>query len=335
MKPSTPSASKNKQWILVGSLVGILCVFGHLAWTHSAMSFQDVTSFFLGSSSQKLRTIFLFIRIPRVTAAYLCGAALSVSGLVLQTSLNNPLASASVLGINHGSGLFVLAASLLLPTTLLTRNIMALLGALCAMALLIIISKKTGSARSTLILIGVAISSLMSAGINILITIWPHSISDKVSFQLGGFQSISLSQVLWIAPLILASLLFVYTHARGLDLLKLGDESAHGLGLDVQPFRMKMLVVASILAAASVSLCGLLSFVGLIIPNVIRSWLNPDTKAATVLCTVWGGAFLVVCDGLARALFYPYELPVGILLSCLGAPFFLVILMQRKRRSQL
>ena len=282
--------------------------------------------------TETARLILFKIRIPRTVAALVCGAALSVSGLILQTTLNNTLASPGIIGINSGAGFFVLVVSLIFPFGALARTLGAFAGSVLAVLIVYFISEKAGVSKTTLILAGVAVSSLMSAGIDVVITLHPEIVADKVAFNLGGFQNISISSLYFAIPVIVAGIVILIFLSGGIDLFALGDEAAYGLGLNVRACRIAAILISGILAGCAVSICGLLGFVGLIIPNFVRLSDKANTKSSIFMCMILGADFLMFCDLIARFLFYPYELPVGLFLSCLGSPFFIWMLIRKKKR---
>lgn len=282
--------------------------------------------------TETVRLILFKIRIPRTVAALVCGAALSVSGLILQTTLNNTLASPGIIGINSGAGFFVLVVSLIFPFGALARCLGAFTGAVLAVLIVYFISEKAGVSKTTLILAGVAVSSLMSAGIDVVITLHPEIVADKVAFNLGGFQNISISSLYFAIPVIVAGLAILIFLSGGIDLFALGDETAYGLGLNVRACRIAAILISGILAGCAVSICGLLGFVGLIIPNFVRLADKANTRSNIFMCIILGADFLMFCDLIARFLFYPYELPVGLFLSCLGSPFFIWMLIRKKKK---
>lgn len=301
------------------------------------LGFSDGISAFVGIFSGKeiptgIKIILLKIRLPRVIGAVFCGAALSVSGLILQTSLNNTLASPGIIGINSGAGLFVLAVTLLFPFSTIARTFGAFTGAVISVFIVYLISEKAGVSKTTLILAGVAVSSLMSAGIDVLITLHPEIVADKVAFNLGGFQNLSISSLYFSVPLIAAGIAVLVILSGGIDLFALGDEAAYGLGLNVRVYRIAAILISGVLAGCAVSVCGLLGFVGLIIPNFIHLLGKNNTKHNIFLCVIFGSDFLMLCDLAARLLFYPYELPVGLFLSCMGSPFFIWMLISKKKK---
>ena len=323
--------------VIFGSLLFVFLFFVAVFAGTKGLSFSDslktLFSFVSGEEIQSsAKVILLKVRLPRAFAALLCGAALSVSGLILQLSLNNTLASPGIIGVNAGAGLFVLLVSLVFPYAALVRSFASFSGALLSVLTVYLISRRAGVSKTTLVLSGVAVSSLMTAGIDVIITLRPEIVADKVAFSLGGFQNLNLCSLYIAFPVILCSFVVVFFLSGGIDLFQLGDETAFGLGLNVKRCRIAGIIASGLLAGASVSVCGLLGFVGLLVPNLIRLFSKNDTKRNVILCALLGADFLLFCDVLARVLFFPYELPVGLFLSCLGSPFFIWMLISRKKR---
>ena len=315
---------------LVGCLVASLVVGTSAVSLHDAMG-VIVASLSGGYADPSVASVVLRVRLPRALAGALCGCALATSGLLLQAALDNDLAAPSVMGVNSGAGLSVLVAALMLPGSAALRQTMAFAGALVASALVYLVSLHAGTSRTTLVLAGVAISSLMSAGVDAIITVFPDTVVDRSAFALGGFEGVTLSSCARVAPVIVAVLVLALALGRGIDLFALGDETAHGLGLNVRAYRLAAVTCSAVLAASAVSVCGLLGFVGLIVPNAVRMVSHAlGTRRQIVLSCVWGAAFIVLCDLVARVAFFPYELPAGLVLSCLGAPFFIALLMRRR-----
>lgn len=301
----------------------------------SDIKVNEIISFFGGSLvNNSTANIIVYARLPRIIASYLCGMALALSGLLLQAALNNPLASPGVIGINSGAGFFVVLASVLFPSVFSARFTAAFLGAIFTAFLVFGIAKKTRSSRSTIIMAGIAISSLMSAGIDAVITIRPEAVMDKTAFSIGGFSSVSMNPVIYAAPCIIIGFAGAYLISSRLNILLLGDEIALSLGLNVSLCRFLTVGFAALLAASAVCIGGIISFVGLIVPHIVRNIVGTDYKWLVPFTAVTGGCFLLLCDTLARVIFSPYEIPVGIILSFLGAPFFLYLLFSKKRRLE-
>lgn len=274
--------------------------------------------------------IILYSRLPRTCAAILAGAALAVSGTVIQTVLNNPLASPGVIGVNSGAGFAVALVCAAAPSARQYTPIAAFCGAFTGILLITVLSRSTGASRMTVILAGVAISTLFSSGIDTVITLAPDAVNGITDFRIGGFTGVTMIQLAPAAGLILVSLVITLSLSQQMDILSLGSDTAQSLGLSVQFVRFILLVLAAALAGAAVSFCGLMGFVGLIVPHTMRRLLG-ENSLPLLLSSAFGGAFFVtVCDLLARILFSPFELPVGIILAFAGAPFFLWLLFKQR-----
>ena len=324
--------SRFRRAVVIGIALLAISIFISVYIGNGTVSAGDLIKASFGNSQEKTALLILTrIRIPRTIAAILCGVALSVAGLVLQTVLDNPLASPGIIGINSGAGLFVLFAGIIFPFSAAAKQLFAFAGAIAAVMAVYMICRLAGFSKMTLILTGVAVSSLFAAGSNTVITFNPNAVTDKTAFSLGGLSQVSLQGVLSAIPWIVISIIYLFVRSGELDLLPLGDEVSSGLGADPVKLRRISLIIAAVLAGAAVSLCGLLSFVGLIVPNLIRRICNVKTSHQLILCIVYGSSFLVICDCMSRYLFYPYEIPVGLILSVIGAPFFIWILIRRKR----
>lgn len=274
--------------------------------------------------------IVLYTRLPRTLAALLAGAALAVSGTVIQTVLNNPLASPSVIGVNSGAGLAVAVACAAVPAAQSYTPFVAFLGALAGVLLVMGLSQSTGASRMTVVLAGLAISNLFSAGIDAVVTFVPEALNGVSDFRIGGFSGVTLSQLAPAAKLIGVSLVAVISLSQQLDVLALGKDTAQSLGMSVKPLWIVLLVLSAALAGAAVSFSGLLGFVGLIVPHTMRRLVGEESLPL-LLSSAFGGAFFVtLCDLISRTLFAPFELPVGIVLAFTGAPFFLWLLFRQK-----
>lgn len=296
---------------------------------------KEILSFLSGGTvSDSVKSVIIYARLPRIISSYLCGAALALSGLLLQAALNNPLASPGIIGVNSGAGFFVVLSSVIFPSVFSAKFTAAFLGAMVTALLIFGIASKTRSSRTTIVMSGIAISSLMSAGIDAVITIRPESVMDKTAFSIGGFSSVTMGPIQYAAPCIIIGLAGAYLLSSRLNILLLGDEVASSLGLNVSSCRFLTVGFAALLAASAVCIGGLISFVGLIVPHITRNIVGTDYKWLEPFTVLTGGCFLLLCDTLARVIFSPYEIPVGIILSFLGAPFFLYLLLSRKRRLE-
>lgn len=313
-------------------LLALLCVLSLLLGA-SALPATELARALLARQGSAY-TILVHIRLPRLLGALTAGACLAASGYILQSVLMNPLASPGVIGVNSGAGLAALVAMVFAPHAAAAVPVAAFVGALVAVAAVCGVSAAAGASRSTLILSGVAVSTLFSAIMDAVVTFYPDAAISRSSFAIGGFESVTLVRVASVAPFALFGLCAVALLHTELSLLSLGDEAARSLGLRAGLFRMLFLALAALLAASAVSLGGLIGFVGLIAPHVARQLLPGEEGGRFALCLLCGALLCVGCDLAARLLFAPYELPVGILLSLLGVPFFLFLLLTQKRRNR-
>ncbi len=294
------------------------------------LNLPDALSRILSGEIDANARILLHVRLPRALAAVLTGAALAASGAILQTVLNNTLAGPNIIGINSGAGFFVLLVSAFLPNRPAWIPAAAFLGALSASALVMLIALKAGTSRITLILSGVAIGSIFSAGSETISVLMPDVYSGSRAFFTGGFSGVTLRQISQVKFYFIAGLLAAILSRRVLDLLTLGGELAQSLGLRVKLSRFLLLATASLLAGVSVSLAGLISFVGLLVPHLARYFFGPSHGKLIPASMILGALLVTVCDLASRLIAAPYELPVGILLSFLGGPFFLHVLLRRR-----
>ena len=286
-----------------------------------------------GELAAKVRSILVSIRIPRVIAGVLAGAAFSVSGALIQEVLDNPLASPNIIGANSGAGLAVLSVSALAQAgaaVVLPLPAAAFLGALLASGLILLVSSRAGVSRLTVVLAGVAVNAVFTAGMNAILIIAPNAYLGSSTYLVGGLSGIVMSDLGLPAVLICAGIALASLLAPRLNVLSLGSQAAHAVGVPVAALRAAGLIVASLLAGAAVSFSGLIGFIGLMVPHVARHFVGHDLRHVIPVSALWGAAFTLLADLLARTLFAPYELPVGILMSAIGGPFFIFLLMKGK-----
>lgn len=274
--------------------------------------------------------IFWYIRLPRTAACLLAGAGLAVSGAVIQGVLANKLASPGIIGVNAGAGLAVVICCACGAVSGWVVAGTSFIGALFAVLLVSLAAQKFNASRSTVILGGVAVNSFLNAASEAIITLIPEVRMMSADFRVGGFSAVSHVRLVPAGIIIVISLFVVFTLHNELDLMNLGEDMAQGLGLSVKKMRTIFLVIAALLAGASVSFAGLLGFVGLIIPHMMRKFVGSESKKLLPLCALGGAAFVTICDLIARTALAPYEVPVGILMSFIGGPFFIWLLLKRK-----
>ena len=274
--------------------------------------------------------ILIYVRLPRMLAGLICGMALSVSGAVIQSVLANRLASPSIIGVNAGAGLAVTLCSAFGILGGFWLSFFSFIGAFITVMLVSIGVTKWGASGGTVILMGVAMSAFFGAVSDTVTTFIPEVSVMSNDFKIGDFSAATYAKVLPAAALIVFSVFVLLTFSNELDILTLGDDNAKGLGLHADAMRVVFLFLSALLAGAAVSVCGLLSFVGLLVPHAVRRIATSESKHLIPLCALFGAGFVSLCDTLARVVFAPYELPVGIIMAFLGAPFFLFILIRGK-----
>lgn len=294
------------------------------------ISIGDIISALTGAAASAGARIVMYVRLPRMLASLLAGAALAVSGAVIQGVLANKLASPSIIGVNAGAGLAVTICTGLGIIGGWEMSFFAFLGAFLTVLIVSLAAKKWGASRGTVILIGVAVNALLGAVADTITTFSPDALVMSNDFRIGDFSSVTYEKLAPAAVIILLSTIILFTLSNELDVLTLGDENAKGLGMNTAAMRVVFLLLAALLAGQAVSLAGLLSFVGLIVPHVVRRIATPQSRHLLPICALLGGGFVTLCDTLSRVVFAPYELPVGIIMAFIGVPFFLFILIKGK-----
>jgi len=279
-----------------------------------------------------LDTIIFSIRLPRVLMAALVGSALSVAGALFQALLRNPLADPYILGISSGSAVgAVLAMMFGLAATSFGLPLASFAGALGTVVLVFNVGRMGRRVHTnTLLLAGVIFNAFFGAVLMFLISVARTEALHSIIFWLmGDFSFADFQGVALAFPYIIAGVILAYFLGRRLNLILAGEEEALQLGVDVERIKKYAYVLASLVTAAAVSVCGLIGFVGLMIPHMIRLVLGSDHRLLIPAAALWGAIFLVVCDTLARTLLAPMELPVGVITAAFGAPFFIYLLKTR------
>ena len=272
------------------------------------------------------------IRLPRLLLAFLAGAALAAAGVVMQGFFQNPMAAPYVVGVSAGAALgatvgFIIWSEMSL-FGLASRTVFAFIGAIGTTALVYVLSRRGGRVpTATLLLTGMAITALASALTSLVLITAKAQDASLVVFWLMG----SVADRGWLAVWILlgpvvVGLVAVYVFSRELNVLLMGEEVAHHLGVDVERTKLILLVLSSVLAAACVAITGMIGFVGLIVPHLIRLITGPDHRVLLPAAAGGGAVLLAFADVVARSAAAPIEIPIGIVTSIIGCPFFLFLL---------
>ena len=324
----TRRAGRRAVWGILCALV-LLTAALSLCLGAVPISLGDTLRALLGRAQGAQAHIVLYSRLPRTCGCLLAGMALASSGAVIQGVLNNPMAAPNIIGVNAGAGLMVALAGALAPAAAATP-LAAFLGALAGVMLVLFIAERTGASKLTLILAGMAVSAIFSAGIDAVVTFVPDALLGYSDFRIGSLAGLTMARLAPAAWVILPALVLVLSLGGELDVLMLGRDVSQSLGLRVKPLRLLLLALAAALAGAAVSFCGLLGFVGLIVPHIMRRLVGEESRGLILGSALGGAAMLTGCDLLGRVLFAPYELPVGIVLSFLGGPFFIFLLLKQR-----
>jgi len=278
--------------------------------------------------------IFIDLRLARAVLAFLVGAALALSGAILQGYFRNPMADPFVVGVSSGASLGAVLATLLgfqaAAFGFSGPGLLAFLSGLGVVSLVYVLSLRRGGFKvETLLLTGIAAGALASALTSFLLFMRSDSYDQAVFWLLGSFQLAEWRQAATIAPWIVLCLAASIWLARDMDLLALGDETARALGSPVGRVRKVFLAMSALLAALSVAVSGIIGFVGLVVPHWVRILIGPGHRSLFAASALAGGTFLLYCDLLARNVL-PAELPIGVITAAVGAPFFLYLLHKKR-----
>lgn len=322
---------KQKRGIILGLLLLVVILFFlNIAYGAVKLSATEIfRAIFVRDNIQHFHIV-CNIRLPRSIVSILVGISLSLSGLILQGVLRNSLATPNIIGVSAGAGLTALVIMILFPHFFYLIPLGAFIGAFLATMLIYLLAWKDGILPTRLILAGVAVSSVFGAGNDILLSFFPERVSGVMSFLIGGLQGITWKEVHMIIGYVVIGVVLSLIFAEKLNILALGDEVATGLGVNVEKTRFLLIVVSSLLAGSAVSAVGLLGFVGLIVPHMSRIFVGSDGKYLVPTTLLGGAVLLQFCDLISRLIFSPAELPVGIVMSVFGGPFFLYLLRKKE-----
>ena len=274
------------------------------------------------------------LRLPRSILACLAGAGLAISGVAMQASVKNPLADPYILGISAGASAgatAVIAADLLDITAEYSISIGAFCGAMSSMLLLFMLNKSNRDSVR-LLLSGCVISILFSSISSIIMFMAKdkEKISSVVFWLMGSVADANWTMIPIVASTVLLGMCFLMVYHRQLNALLLGEETAHTLGIDTGALRWKLVVLVAIMVGSIVAFCGMIGFVGFVIPHIVRSLFGSNHKLVIPFSAFIGAFFFCWSDVMARTIVIPEELPIGIITSLIGAPFFIFILQQKK-----
>mgnify|MGYP000137832368 CR=1 FL=1 len=328
---------KNIFVYLASILILILLIFLALFIGSSQINPTDITSYIFNSKSVSASTAIIIgeIRLPRIILAFIVGAGLAVAGAVFQAIIRNPMVDPYIIGISAGAGTGVMLA-LFLGIEIAIFNLSSLpafafLGAVLTVFVVYQLARVGGKLPVlTFLLAGVAVSFILNSLMSFLMVLRTENLQQLVYWLMGSLAGTAWTDIRMILPYFLTALALILFYLKDLNILLLGEESAAHLGLNVERTKIILLGAASLMTASVVSVSGSIGFIGLVVPHIARIIIGPDHRRLIPLAAVFGGSFLLIADTAARTLMAPIELPVGIITSFFGAPFFLYMLLKRK-----
>ncbi|MDR3282625.1 MAG: iron ABC transporter permease [Candidatus Methanoplasma sp.] len=338
MSGKTQVSRRAKLLLTVAVLTATLAlsILLDLSWARHPLSLGEVWAAITGHGTWANNIIVNSINAPRVVFGVFVGAGLAVTGAVMQAVFRNPLASPYILGLSSGASLGAAVAVLfsvpLIPIAI-AQPALAFVFCFGTMLLVYMLSRAGGNVRTeTLILAGVAVSSLLSAAVSFLTYIAPSDkMGDIVFWSMGSLSKVTWSEMAFSIPVIVAGVAVMLTQLKSLNAMMLGDAHAMDLGVDVKKVRLFLLVVSTLVVAAAVAFVGAIGFIGLVIPHIFRLLLGPDNRIVVPLSAFGGAAFILLCDYAAHVAAAQYGvLPIGVVTAFIGAPFF-IYLLSRKR----
>jgi iron complex transport system permease protein len=332
---ASPLISKITVVVLLLTLLLLTSMIAGLAMGSSDMNLTTVWQTLFGGNAENTMkgAIIWKIRFPRVLLAAMVGASLSLGGLVFQALLKNPLAEPYILGISGGAAIGAIIGILLGLSQIPGVSLTAFAGSLATLGLIIFISSgRAVVVKDALLLSGVMVNAFCSAVIMFLISITQDSRLHNIIFWLMGDLSASqIKHVGLLALILLPCFALIFIYSNRMNLLQTGNDMAMSMGINVRQITIILLVVTSLMVSVTVSQCGLIAFVGLVVPHLLRMIIGPDHRVLVPASIFGGGTYMVVCDILARVLPAQGEMPGGVITAMIGAPLFIVLLKRSKQ----
>lgn len=279
------------------------------------------------------------LRIPRTLLAFIVGGALAVSGTVMQSVLKNPLASSYTLGVSSGASLgagIVIVTGISIPfLQMFTLPIFGLIFGLLTVFLAVSFTAKLDKnmSNNTIILVGMVFSLFINAVLTLMSALKREHIQQMTYWQMGSFSSKEWSSVLILLPILVLGVIILMSYSRELDLLTFGEDQAYSVGVEINKIKWTLLGLSAALTGSAISFVGVIGFIDLIAPHVVRRFFGSSHKIVIPMSMFIGGAFMVICDLIARTVVSPSELPVGAVTALVGAPFFAYVYFSKRKVS--
>ncbi len=326
--------------LIIGIIVLVCASLLSISFGTANISLSDTVKVLIfGDQATDVSRSYIYIiqsiRIPRVITAVIVGMALAASGVVFQSLFRNPMAEPFILGVSSGAAFGVAFAALVGAFVLVPGSwgipLFAFIGGIGASTVIYLLSGGMRSTSVTLLLSGVAMNFLLSAMMSLSMYFNREQLEDIIFWTMGSFSSASWEKLLFISPVMVIGLIILLFYHREMDLLLLGDEAARSMGLSIKRTRVILLVISTLLTASAVAISGVIGFVGLVTPHIMRMIVGPSHKRLLPLAVILGGLFTLVADTIARGVLENSEIPVGIITSMTGAPFFIYLLRSQKK----
>ena len=325
-KSSHPLAKKRKLTILLLPLLLVVCSIASLMIGQVSFTVSEAVSGIFVNDDSLARKIVWEVRFPRVVIGIIVGMCLGAAGAILQGIMQNPLADPGVIGVTSGAGIVAVLIMVVFPGYIMLLPLGAFVGAFTAAMIVYALSWKKGTSPTRIILVGVAINAIAGAGTNTLMIIYSDRVQSVLPWLSGGITGVGWAHVEMIGVYALVALVICLFAIRHIRIMRLGDEMAKLLGHNVERSRLFLIVLSTLLAGIAVSVAGLVGFVGLVVPHILRLIIGGEYKYLLPASAIGGGLLVVVADTIARSAFNPIEIPVGILLAFIGGPYFLYLI---------
>ncbi|BAK81552.1 FecCD family ABC transporter permease [Candidatus Arthromitus sp. SFB-rat-Yit] len=332
---------KSSLFFLISSIILILSILLYLNLGSFKITITDIFKTFLGQGTSSQNFAIFNLRLPRVILAIIVAFSLSISGVIFQTTTKNPLAEPGIIGINSGAALFVILLissnttsyySKLPISTILLIPLVAITGAMFSMILIYVFAYKKQFKPIKFILTGIAINTGFSAIISFYqLSVSKGDYNQVLTWICGSLWGSNWNYIILTLPFILILTIIALIKGKTLDILTLGDELSYGVGVNVKKEMALFIFIASLLAAIATSVAGNIAFLGFIAPHISKSIIGYSHRKIILLSGIIGSIILVLSDALAKNLFSPIEIPVGIIVSILSVPYFIFLIIKDRR----
>lgn len=326
--------NKNKIfWLVTILLVIVVIVVSLCIGTVKLSIYQSLKGLFVPDDSIE-RMIVWYTRFPRIIIGGLVGASLAIAGVILQSLLQNNLASPSTIGVTSGASFFGYLFLVVIPSFRNLLPMFTILGSLLSTMIIYFLAYNKGIGKTKIILAGLAISTLFGAFIDLIKTYFADSIGNASGFLVGGLNGVTWSSIILILPYFIIAIIIIIFIIPKLDIILLGEETAKSLGINTNIFNFVVIILAAILSGSAVAVAGLISFVGLIIPHIARFFVGSKHSRLIPAAGILGFILVIMCDTIGRVLLENTEVPVSIILALIGAPFFIFLIRGRKNKYE-